>query len=134
MVCLSTRDRSYNCDSLLMRVYHYLIECLLKYFTYSLIQNRMPFQKRSSRVDLISLEPQYISVGELCQCFLICELVLKFYLKCPVSFLGHVLVNFSHSPPHSEASLQVWQISAIAQLRFLKGNSITLSVLAFAFY
>lgn len=45
MVCLSTRDRSYNCDSLLMRVYHYLIECLLKYFTYSLIQNRTPFQK-----------------------------------------------------------------------------------------
>lgn len=45
MVCLFTRDRSYNCDSLLMRVYHYLIECLLKYFTYSLIQNRMPFQK-----------------------------------------------------------------------------------------
>lgn len=42
MVCLSTRDRSYNCDSLLMRIYHYLIECLLKYI---LIQNRMSFQK-----------------------------------------------------------------------------------------
>lgn len=50
-------------DSLFMRVYHYLIECLLRYFIHIVIQIRMSFPKGSSHVDLISLEPQYIFVG-----------------------------------------------------------------------
>lgn len=49
-------------------------------------------------------------------------------------FLDHVLVNFFHSPSHSKVRFQVLQISALTELSFVKGNSITLSVLAFIFY
>lgn len=45
LVCLSTRDRSYNCDSLLKQVYHYLIEYPLKYVTHVVIQIRMSSPK-----------------------------------------------------------------------------------------
>lgn len=49
-----------------------------------------------------------------------------------MSFLDHVLVNFFHPLPH-EWSFRVLQNSAITELHFLKDNSITFSVLAFAF-
>lgn len=88
--------------------------------------------KESSHVDLVSLElpyillVNYISVSSVVNFFsaLILNALCHFY---------HVLVNFFHSQPHSEVSSWVLQSSTITESCFLKGNSVTVNVLAIAF-
>lgn len=105
-----------------MRVYHFLIECLLKYIV---IQIRKSSQENHLMLTSfhwnysIFLLFNYISVSWFMNLFSTSLLLLL--MPC-VIFLDLVLLNFFHSVPHSKVSTALF-----------KGNSLTINVLAFAF-
>lgn len=138
MVCLSNRDRSDNCDSLLMRVYRYLIGYLLNSVTHRVFQVRKSSPK-SSHVDLRSFTHSvhwlidHVAVPSWVNLFSTLASSVQHH------FWTWTLLRLFHSLLHSKASSRAMQRSTTGQwvrrwpVAFLKGKPCPCNVLAFAF-
>lgn len=132
LVCLATRDRSHNCDSLL-EVYRYLIGCLLS------PPLALPFKwesrfRRAGQVDLVSSKEarcvfsfDYVNVSTL----------LNFFSPFALNALWRLYIMyrliFLRSPLHSKVSPWVLQSAPVTELHFWKRNDATFNLPGFAF-
>lgn len=102
LVCLSTRDRSYNCDSLLAGL------SLFDRMSSRVLHSHCDSDEKAIPEELVTLASSLTSAVSFYWVIMFMfphvHFVLCFCSTCPVSSLYHILFNFSQRPRHSKGS------------------------------